>query len=164
VASATAFSPAGFWTPAERRWCQRTSLGVIAYLPRPLGPPLVALGRTRVGRLVLLVQLFGHPLRVPPQEAAATLRDAVAAPAFRGALAAFDRYAYEPAGTVGRVPVTVAWGRRDWLLPYRRQAPRARRLLPDARHVALGAGHVPYFDDPDAVAAVIRSCAARSCS
>jgi pimeloyl-ACP methyl ester carboxylesterase len=33
-------------------------------------------------------------------------------------------------------------------------------MLPDARHVTLGTGHVPYFDDPDAVAAVIRSSAA----
>jgi pimeloyl-ACP methyl ester carboxylesterase len=160
VASATALSPAGFWTPAERRWCQRTSLGLIAYLPAALGPPLAAAARTRPGRVALLAQLFGHPLRVPPQEAAATLRDAVAAPAFRAALEAFSAYRYEAAPGPGRVPVTVAWGRRDWLLPYRLQAPRARRLLPAARHVALGTGHVPFFDDPDAVAAVIRSCAA----
>ena len=156
VASATALSPAGFWTPAERRWCQRTSLGLVAYLPKPLGAPVAALARTRIGRIVLLAQLFAHPTRVPPDEAAATLRDAVDAPAFRAALKAFDRYRYEPSTPGGPVPVTVAWGRRDWLLPYRLQAPRARRLLPDARHVALGTGHVPYFDDPDAVAEVIR--------
>lgn len=33
---------------------------------------------------------------------------------------------------------------------------------PDARHVALGTGHVPYFDDPDAVAEVIRSRASHT--
>jgi pimeloyl-ACP methyl ester carboxylesterase len=88
------------------------------------------------------------------------LRDALQAPAFRAALAAFSRYAHEPAGAGPAVPVTVAWGNHDWLLPRALQAPRARRMLPDARHVTLGAGHVPYFDDPDAVAAVIRSTAA----
>jgi len=51
--------------------------------------------------------------------------------------------------------VTVAWGVRDRLLPYRLQAPRARRELPVAAHVALGAGHVPFYDDPDACTAVI---------
>ena len=34
-------------------------------------------------------------------------------------------------------PTTVAWGDRDRLLIYSRQAPRARRMLPDARHVTL---------------------------
>ena len=57
------------------------------------------------------------------------------------------------------MPVTVAWGASDHLLPARRQAPRARALLPWARHLTLGAGHVPFFDDPGAVAEVIRSCA-----
>ena len=41
-------------------------------------------------------------------------------------------------------------------------APRARRLLPFAEHVTLGAGHVPMWDDPPAVAAAIRACALRA--
>ncbi len=53
--------------------------------------------------------------------------------------------------------MTIAWGRRDRLLPYRLQAPRARALLPWATHVTLGAGHVPFYDDPAAVAEVIRA-------
>jgi pimeloyl-ACP methyl ester carboxylesterase len=158
VASATALSPAGFWTAAERHWCQMTSLGLVAYLPKPLGPAVIALARTRLGRLALLAQLFDHPSRIPADEAVATLRDAIGAPAFRAALAAFDRYA--AAELRATVPVTVAWGNHDWLLPRALQAPRAQRMLPDARHVTLGAGHVPYFDDPAAVAAVIRSTAA----
>ena len=81
--------------------------------------------------------------------------------AFRAALRAFEHYDYEPSPPpAGDVPVTVAWGRYDLLLPHRLQAPRARALLPSARHVTLRAGHVPYFDDPDAVAAVIRATAA----
>lgn len=160
VASATALSPAGFWAAAERRWCQMTSLGAIAHLPKPLGAPVIGLAGTRLGRLTLLLQLFDHPARVPRDEAVAMLRDAIHAPAFPAALEAFSRYAYEPVDRRATVPVTVAWGNHDWLLPRRLQAPRARRMLPDARHVTLGAGHVPYFDDPAAVAAVIRSTAA----
>jgi pimeloyl-ACP methyl ester carboxylesterase len=160
VASATALSPAGFWTPAERRWCQMTSLGLVAYLPRPLAPAVVRLAGTRLGRLALLFQLFGHPARIPAHEAEATLRDALHAPAFREALWAFSSYAYDAVELPATVAVTVAWGKRDWLLPRRLQAPRARRMLPDARHLTLGAGHAPFFDDPAAVAAVIRSTAA----
>jgi pimeloyl-ACP methyl ester carboxylesterase len=37
-----------------------------------------------------------------------------------------------------------------------RQAARAKRMLPWARHVALrGCGHLPFHDDPQAVAAVL---------
>jgi pimeloyl-ACP methyl ester carboxylesterase len=159
VGSACALSPSGFYNTPELRWCQLTSLGIVAYLPKPLGPPLVSLAGTRIGRIALLGQLFGHPTRIPAEEAVATLREAIAAPAFRPALDAFDRYRFDGSPPPAGVPVTVAWGRYDWLLPYRLQAPRARRLLPAARHVTLGTGHVPYFDDPDAVAAVIRSTA-----
>ena len=159
VASATALSPAGFWTPAERRWCQMTSLGLVAHLPRPLARPAIRLAGTKLGRVALLAQLFDHPARIPSHEAVATLRDALGAPAFRAALEAFSRYAYDAVDQAAAVPVTVAWGNHDWLLPRRLQAPRAQRMLPAARHVTLGAGHVPYFDDPDAVAAVIGSTA-----
>ncbi len=48
VASATAFSPAGFWSATERRDCQ-LSLGAIAYTPRPLCTPIIALVRTAPG-------------------------------------------------------------------------------------------------------------------
>ncbi|MFS8499565.1 MAG: alpha/beta hydrolase, partial [Micromonosporaceae bacterium] len=59
-------------------------------------------------------------------------------------------------GTVGgRVPVTVAWGERDRILPPR-EAARAREVLPWARHVTLpGCGHVPMSDDPELVALTI---------
>jgi pimeloyl-ACP methyl ester carboxylesterase len=158
VASATAFSPAGFWTEAERRFCQ-LSLGALAAVPGPARPAIAALARTRPGRVALFGQNFGWPARVPADEAVATLRDAWAAPAFAAALAAFDTYTFAAPHELRGVPVTVAWGERDRLLLYGRQAPRARRMLPWARHVTLGAGHVPFFDDPAAVAETLRVAA-----
>jgi len=158
VRSVSAFSPAGFWTSRERRFAQ-LSLGATAALPRAARPPVAALARTRPGRVALFWQLFGWPTRMPAEEAVSTLEDAWGAPAFSAAMAAFDGYRFGAPEQLRGVPVTVAWGDRDLLLLYGRQAPRARAMLPWARHVRLGAGHVPFFDDPPAVAEVIRACA-----
>jgi len=160
VASATALSPAGFWTDAELRYCQ-ASLGVLARLPAPIRPAVRALARTRAGRAALFAQTFGWPSRMPASEAVATLEDAWAAPALAPTLAAFSGYRFGEPQQLRGVPLTIAWGVHDRLLLYGRQAPRAQAMLPWARHVALGAGHVPFFADPAAVAEVIRtSCAA----
>lgn len=161
VRTATAFSPAGFWTAAERRYCQ-LSLGALGSTPARARPLLERLALTRAGRVALFSQTFGFPARLPAQEALATLRDAWAAPALEPALAAFDAYTFARGEELRSVPVTVAWGVHDRLLPYRLQAPRARRALPAAKHVALGAGHVPFYDDPAACAAVIRATVARA--
>ncbi len=165
VASATALSPAGFWSDAERRFCQ-ASLGALAGMPRRLRPAVLALARTRVGRALLLAQLVARPGRMPVEEVVATLQDAWAAPGFAGALEAFSRYAVAPGPlpVPAGIPVCVAWGARDRLLPARLQAPRARRALPGAEHVLLGTGHVPFSDDPAAVAATIAATAARRSS
>jgi pimeloyl-ACP methyl ester carboxylesterase len=154
--SATAISPAGFWTPAERRFCQ-LSLAPLTQTPSFARAPIAALARTRAGRLALLGQTFGHPTRVPPEVVVETLRAAWAAPAFAGALAAFDDYSFGDGEQLADTPVTIAWGIHDRLLPFRTQAARARALLPSATHLTLGVGHVPFYDDPAVVAEVIRS-------
>jgi pimeloyl-ACP methyl ester carboxylesterase len=155
VRSLSAFSPAGFWTTAELRFCQ-LSLGALGSVPDAARPALEALARTRTGRVALFSQTFGYPARLPAEEALATLRDAWASPALAGALDAFRLYRFGAPEQLRSTPVTIAWGKRDRLLPYRLQAPRARALLPWATHVTLGAGHVPFYDDPAAVAEVIR--------
>jgi pimeloyl-ACP methyl ester carboxylesterase len=156
VSSASAFSPAGFWNTAELHFCI-LSLKALATTPDAVRPLLLSLARTKAGRVALFSQNFGFPARLPAEEAVATLSDAWAAPALSGALDAFNHYRFEAPEQLRSVPVTIAWGNRDRLLPYRLQAPRARRMLPWATHVTLGAGHVPFYDDPPAAAAVIRS-------
>jgi pimeloyl-ACP methyl ester carboxylesterase len=158
VASVTAFSPAGFWSPAERRFCQ-LSLGLLGRLPRRVRPTVRALAATRAGRAALFKQLFGWPTRMPAAEAVATLDDGWAAPAFADALAAFDHYEFARGDELRGTPVTIAWGRYDRLLIHALQAPRARERLPWARHVTLRAGHVPFFDDPAGVVGTIRMSA-----
>jgi pimeloyl-ACP methyl ester carboxylesterase len=159
VASVIAISPAGFWTPAERRFCQ-ASLGSLANMPHALRPALLAASRTRAGRNALFWQTFGWPSRMPAEEPARILLGAWASPALGPALAAFDDYTFAAADELdGAIPLTIAWGIHDRLLPYPTQAPRARALLPRGRHLSLGTGHVPFFDDPRAVAEAIRSSA-----
>jgi pimeloyl-ACP methyl ester carboxylesterase len=155
VRSATAISPAGFWTPAECRFCQ-LSLEPLARTPRAGRPALERIARSDWGRRALLWQTFGRPEHVPGEVVVATLRDAWAAPAFAQALAAFEHYTFTAGEQLAGTPVTVAWGMHDRLLIYARQAPRARTLLPQARHLTLGVGHVPFYDDPPVVAATIR--------
>ncbi len=150
-----AISPAGFWNARELRFCQR-SLGLIAELPSVARAPVLALSASGLGRALLMSQLFARPWRVPAAEARAKLLDAWRSPAFVGALAAFEHYRFTDPAQLRAVPVTVAWGSRDRLLPYSRQAPRARALMPWARHVTLpGLGHVPCFDDPGMVAELL---------
>jgi pimeloyl-ACP methyl ester carboxylesterase len=156
VRSATAFSPAGFWTPLELRFAQ-ISLSALANLPPALRPAVTALARRPAGRRALFSQTFGYPARLPAEEAVGTLQDAWASPAFGATLDAFSQYTFGDPDELRGVPVAIAWGRLDRLLPYRAQAPRARAMLPWATHVTLGAGHVPFYDDPAAVAEVIRS-------
>ena len=128
----------------------------LARTPRAAPPALEALIRTRAGRTALLWQTFGSPTLLLADEAVATLRDAWAAPAFASALAAFDDYVFAAGEQLSGTPLTVLWGRQDRLLPYRRR-PARTAMLPQARHVTLGAGHVPFYDDPPAVAEAIRA-------
>jgi pimeloyl-ACP methyl ester carboxylesterase len=156
VRSATALSPAGFWTPAERRFCQ-LSLEPLVRTPRAARPAFERIARSTAGRRALFWQIFGSPERIPGEVAVATLLDAWTAPAFARALAAFADYTFAAAEQLAGTPVTVAWGMHDRLLIYARQAPRARALLPEARHLTLGVGHVPFYDDPPVVVATIRA-------
>lgn len=159
VRSVTAFAPAGFWCEAERRWCQ-AFVGAIRHVPAPLRPALRVAVRTPAGRRALFPVLLRFPERLQAEAAAASLEAVWDAPALPTALAAFSEYDFRAPAEPWAAATTVAWGDRDRLLPYRRQAPRARARLPFAEHVTLGAGHLPVSDDPAAVVAAIRRTAA----
>ncbi len=151
VSSATAFSPAGFWLPWERRWARgvMSVLRATSFLPVPVLRGLASSERIRG---VAYGMLIGRPEHLTAESA---LDDALA---LRTSTSYTDAVrngrGYEVTGTP-QCPVTVAWGARDRLLP-RRQADRARHRLPSARHVDLpDCGHVPMGDDPELVARVI---------
>jgi pimeloyl-ACP methyl ester carboxylesterase len=144
-----ALSPAGFATPWEGtvgRW-QLLSSWRGAQLPK-LNEPLLRRPR---GRVLALGGLMGRPMQVPAADAVAATRNLAASANFDGTVNTLSRDRLHDGDRVG-VPVTLLWGTRDMVLfPW--QARRALRELPRARLVPLpGAGHVPTWDDPEAIA------------
>jgi pimeloyl-ACP methyl ester carboxylesterase len=159
VSSATVLSPAGFFGQVDRAWALSVLLTIwgTAHVPDAV---LRTLSRSASARKAIGYLLYAHPER---HDADATYGDAVAmkrAKAFIPTIRAGVTYELDTSSI--SVPVTVAWGTLDRLLPYR-QAATAERRLPGARHVALpGAGHVPMSDDPALIVAVVEETIARA--
>ncbi len=162
VSSVTAFSPAGFWTKRRAALLPGLAAARSVRRRRRCARSCEARRARAPAGSALFSQTFGYPARLPAEEAVATLDDAWASPALKGALGAFEHYRFQRPEQLRSTPLTIAWGVRDRLLPYRLQAPRARAMLPWATHLALGAGHVPFYDDPPAVAAAIEATARRA--
>ena len=149
--SACAVSPIGFANDREAMYARAllAMTRAMATALAPIAEPIAANGALRAATTAHAV---GRPSRLPASECAHWTRVYAEAPSFWALLR--DAPAWRaPAPACA---TTVAWGDRDRLLIYSRQAPRARRVLPGARHVTLaGCGHVPTWDDPEQVAAVL---------
>lgn len=149
----TALSPAGFWrTDSEARYA-KTVFKVMQGVGKTLLPIAPTVARSRLGRALTYSAIVSRPGRMTPEQAQGDMvafvnaRDALNS--VLSGLSNFDRKM--PAS----VPVTIAWGTRDRLLP-QRQILVAKAWLPDARFVPLpGCGHVPMTDDPALVAQVL---------
>ncbi|MEV0633481.1 alpha/beta fold hydrolase [Streptomyces sp. NPDC050619] len=152
--SVTALAPAGFWTPVERRYTY--ALLTAAHESVRLLPDraLEVLVDTALARAVLTGTLYGQAALCPPHAVASALRMLRDSTAFQATLRA-GRAPDLFTGDIPDVPVTIAWGTRDRLLPPI-QATRAHAMIPGARLVPLpGCGHVPMLDAPDLLARVI---------
>lgn len=159
VRSATALSPAGFWSPAEAVY-SRAVLGGASAMLRRMSPETLraALDRPAL-RTVLLGTLMAHPEEHDTAELAGDLgglqRPRAGFPSMLAALADWEL----PAPSA--VPTVVGWGTRDRLL-FPRQFRRLREVLPDAEIYSLpGLGHVPMGDDPQMVADLVRYAVSR---
>lgn len=149
--SVCALSPVGFGAPREGVY-DRAVLTATRGLSRALAPAAGPLSRHAALRTLLSSHAAARPWRVPPDDMAEWTRNYARAASFWDLLRATDGWR----APVPACPATVAWGDRDRLLIASRQAPRARRALPAARHVTLhGCGHVPMWDDPERVARAI---------
>jgi pimeloyl-ACP methyl ester carboxylesterase len=149
--SVTAIAPAGLW-------------------PRPLGPKpalargvaraaaplLAALMASRRGRRLALAGTMAHPERVPRADALRLVRAYAAAPGYETVNAAMRGGRFEGLERI-KVPLTFGWPDRDRLVA------RPPRLPAHARSVVLrDCGHVPMWDDPVQVAALLLAGSARA--
>lgn len=154
VRSATVFSPAGFFTDAERRRALRilNTLRANTFAPKPLIRMTMRSPSLRAASLSALVARPGQ------LDSDRVLGDALALRSGRGfrpvARSARD-YAFDGSRLDSTVAVTVGWGEHDRIFGVH-QAERVRAKLPGARVVTMpGCGHVPMSDDPELVARLI---------
>jgi pimeloyl-ACP methyl ester carboxylesterase len=153
VASTTALSPVGFWSPGEARY-GRTMLRATHFSATRLGPQMQRVVQFAAGRQATIGLMYGRPAQRDGAEAAEDLAQLARAPGWEATLPISREYVFHD-GDELRVPVTIGWGTRDRLL-IPRQAERARAMLPRARHVPLpGCGHIPMSDDPEGVAGLL---------
>lgn len=152
--SVTGLSPAGFWAaPWEYHYARAVFRAMQS--SAPLKPYLPRLAHSTAGRAVINAAIIAKPSRMTAEQAIgdaqAFFRAKDAVNAVLARRLEFTEAAAIPAG----VPVTIAWGEKDRLLP-RSQARVARRHLPNATfHLLRGCGHVPMTDDPGAVAQIL---------
>ncbi|WP_327410316.1 alpha/beta fold hydrolase [Streptomyces sp. NBC_01281] len=153
VRSVTTFSPAGFWSPLERRYAFGVLLAMRQAARRMPLPVIERLSRSAAGRTVLTSSIYARPARRSPEAVVAETLALAQAEAFTETLRAGTTVQFTD--DIPALPVTVAWGTRDRLL-VRRQGVRAKQIIPRARLVRLpGCGHVPMNDDPALVARVL---------
>jgi pimeloyl-ACP methyl ester carboxylesterase len=152
--SVTALAPAGFWTGLERRYTYALLKAAHQWVRLLPLPALEALVGTAPARAVLTGTLYGQADLCPPGAVVAALQTLKGSAAFKATLRA-GRAPGLFSGDIPDVPVTIAWGTRDRLLPPR-QAARVRAMIPNARLVPLhGCGHVPMLDAHEMVADMI---------
>jgi pimeloyl-ACP methyl ester carboxylesterase len=143
-------SPGGFQLPRERAYAGRR-LRTERAVAKSLYTHAVPLVRNPVARTPLFAGMVARPWLIPPDDAVLMFQNLGGCPGFDATLVVLEKLTFA-AGQEIRVPVTLMWGTRDFLL-LPRQGPRAARVLPTARLVPLkGAGHVPTYDAPAEIA------------
>jgi pimeloyl-ACP methyl ester carboxylesterase len=154
VASATALSPAGFWTPRELAYAQR-SLRASRAIVRGLRPAMPTVTGAAAGRVAMFSQVVRQAVAHDARRGHGDARRLRRRPGLRARAHRLRPLPLRGRRRAARRTGDRGVGTRDALL-IPRQAARARRLMPWATHVALrGCGHVPCHDDPETVAAVL---------
>ena len=148
-----ALSPAGAWdATSEDIGARARRCGEPRRRPRAR-PWMPLLMRSRAARRFALRLNVVHGDRVTSQELIALADDLLGCEVIDDLLDTDEQLApLDPPPC----PITIAWSRRDRVLPLDRNGARARELVPGARFLVLeDVGHAPMLDDPGIVAATI---------
>jgi pimeloyl-ACP methyl ester carboxylesterase len=162
--SVVALSPAGGWEPGSKEEKRLRPYFKRIHKTLQFAGPRAEFMTKRPGlRKLALRDIAAYPEKVPPRAAAAMLRGSYECPAF---LELLDSLADGgPATDLSGidVPVRIAWGTKDRIIPLEGYSPRLLRLVPNAELVRLeGLGHCPQSDDPEGVTRTILEVTARA--
>jgi pimeloyl-ACP methyl ester carboxylesterase len=150
ASTVTAIGPAGLWP--EPLMPRRGSARAAARVALPALPLLL---RSERARAAVLSTFVAHPERVPRAAAEHLVRAYAAAPDFEAVNDAMRANRFLGLADL-RVPTTLAWPDHDRLVA------RPRVLPPTVRNVVLhDCGHLPTWDDPAQVAALLLEGSAR---
>lgn len=150
--SVVALAPAGLWARRDPWRCVAQLRGQHR-LGRAFAPLTPRLMRSDAGRSILLRSTVAKPRQVPADAAIEMATTFARTPGFDEHLAATRRERFRDGQRID-VPVTVAWGDRERLIPAK--ARRRDELPVHTRFVTLaGCGHSPMWDDPQLVARTI---------
>jgi pimeloyl-ACP methyl ester carboxylesterase len=150
--SVVAIAPAGLWRKRDPWRCvmQLRSQHRLGRVFAPLTPRLM---RSDLGRTILLRGTMAKPRQMPAEAAIEMAMAFARTPTFDAHIAATRRERFREGSTID-VPVTVAWGDKERLIPAKA---RRRDELPAHTHYLTLAdcGHSPMWDDPGLVARTI---------
>ena len=150
--SVVALAPAGLW----RAHAPKSSILKLQgqyRLGRLCSPLLPRMLQTAYGRQLILGPVVAKPWQIPPAAAIEIVSTYIRTPTFQQHLAATRSERFHDGAAI-HVPVTVAWGERERLIPERA---RLREELPaHTRYMTLPeCGHLPMWDNPKLVAEMI---------
>jgi pimeloyl-ACP methyl ester carboxylesterase len=152
--SVIGLSPAGTWRA-------RRDLTRLMWMFRAghmaLGSPrLSRLAHHRAVRGIALGRMIAHPNRIPDDEVVQLLADFEQCALFTALLDGTASLQHLSEFDIALCPVTIAWGQKDRLLPYRRYGRPMRETVCGAEFSILpGVGHVPMYDNPRLIARTI---------
>ena len=150
--SVVALSPSGLWPSRDAPPRVHATLRAARWAMRQMPDASEQVMRSVLGRtLALMVPMTSRGWRLSRREAVAVAKTFAQATAFEETLVAATRFT---GGTSLRIPITIAFGSRDWLLT--RACQRRDELPAHTRWLRPeGWGHVPMWDDPEGVSALI---------
>jgi pimeloyl-ACP methyl ester carboxylesterase len=108
-------------------------------------------------RKIAFRDVVAHPERMSPTTAYDLIQGSAACNAFETLMTHLDKHDYRaPWEKDFGIPVRIAWGERDRILPYKSCTGWHRTALPNAEWVKLpDCGHLPQHDDPELIARTI---------
>jgi pimeloyl-ACP methyl ester carboxylesterase len=161
--SVVAISPGGGWLRDSREALRLEKLFRSIKMSLHVGGPIAPLlARFAATRRVALGRIVARPEQLSSADARMMIMASWRCDVFDDVVRALRR---EDAPTLLDplpCPIRLVWGTRDRILPMSRYSQHWRSVLPRAEFVELsGLGHVPMFDDREAVARSILEVTAR---